>query len=368
MALAVVCVGVQLDYAVEDDPELARLVFPPFKGLAYAVAAETALANEMGAPAVRASEALALERPTASESFSRLARAYALEGDSLKAERAIFASAARGWRDPLAQLIILQAGLSVEDWDVVAQRLTALRKMRRNHDFFDQQLVQLASFPRGRQELAAQFAADQMGLRQFMRGGLALLPPDQFADIMVRSAAATEEVNCETFNLATERLLRAGHRESAMQVWIDQCRDGAVATGNKFLFASRTADSDPFAWRYPRASGLSSFVATGSNGQPSLQFANNSRLNRVIAERFLVLDPGTYTLAITESAATSRRPSRRSEVSPVLQCLGEESSDVATESTGADWTLTVPPQGCEVQMLRLLATPGSDTILAVRVD
>ena len=367
---ALTCIGAQLDHAVEKQPSLARLVFPPFAGLSHAVAAEKALATEMKNASVREAKALALARPTASESFSRLARAYALNGEAELAQKAILASATRGWRDPLAQLVILQAAMNVEDWDVVAQRLTALRKMRREHDFFDQQLVQLASVERGRTELAAQLAVDPMGQRQFMRDGLSLLPADYFADIMVKSASTEQGMNCDTFNLATERLLRTGDRRNALKVWLDDCRGSANAGFADIAFGRGATDElpGPFEWRYPRGAGLSNFTASDGEGQTVLRFANNSRLNKVVAERVLLLDPGSARVNVRLDQSRRAETGRKPRVSPVIQCFGARKSVLTSSEDGDDWTVQIPGSGCDVQLLQILATPGRSTVASVSVS
>ena len=366
---AVLCIGAQLDHAVESRPGLARLVFPPFEGLAHAVSAERALTMEMQNASLREARALALARPTASESFSRLARAYALQGDGEGAQRAILASAARGWRDPLAQLVILQAALGVEDWDVVAQRLTALRKMRRDHQFFDEKLVQLASIDRGRQVLAEQLAADPMGQRQFMRDGLNLLPPEQFTQILVESAKGQDEINCDTFTLATERLLRAGDKNNAMKTWLPSCRNSAnLSSDISFERIVDTGAPAPFAWRYPRSSGLSSFPTTGKDGGIVLQFANNSRLNRVVAERFLTLEPGEHRIEISTAGTATVQRGRNTTITPAVQCMGERRSFLDVREDAGRWTVLVPQEGCEVQNIQIVATPGTETVTAVAIS
>lgn len=367
---ALTCIGVQLDYAVEGRPELARLVYPPFEGLSHSVAAEQALAAEMKKASLREARALALARPAASESFSRLARAYALNGEAELAQQAIYASAARGWRDPLAQLVILQAAISVEDWDVIAQRLTALRKMRRDHEFFDQTLVELASVERGRKELAAQLAVDPMGQRQFMRDGLSLLPAEYFADILVASAASQEDLNCETFNLATERLLRAGDRQNALKVWLEDCRPSSDSALGEMGFQRQLegAVADPFAWRYPRSSGVSNFPAAGTGGDPVLQFANNSRLNKVLAERFLLLSQGIHSIQIQRADPERIAGGRKSKITPLVQCMGSVRTKLNVLATDSGWTVEVPETGCDVQKVQLLATPGRDIIEVIRVS
>lgn len=363
LLLGYLCVGVQLDYGVEKNAALSRLVPPPFRAEALTPLADAAIAAQTPA-AVSLSKRLVEAQPVAAENLSRLARAYALDEDATKAQEALLAAASRGWRDPLSQIVILESAILTEEWEIVAQRLSAMRKLRFPREVTDPQLQRLASIPQGREKLAEQLAADTLWQGQFARYALDVISSAQYRTIFSSVLEGVQGIDCSTQERVVTELLRAGAGKDAKSLWRGSCVSQLPGPGGFVSFPKIGSDEGGagFGWSYPRQQGLSRTVS-GSGQSTILDFRNSSRLRRIVAQKFVALEPGRHTINLFAEQVDDQ-----AELNISVVCTGTRQALSASSSGVQTWVVDIPVDSCGSQWLRVTASPGRGRISRVETS
>ena len=364
LLLAAICFGVQLDAATEKRSAFARLVPPFFKSEALSPAADIALRAQRPEAALRISKNLVERQPVAAENLSRLAQAYALMENAPMAQNAILAAAGRGWRDPFSQVVILESAIISEDWDVVAQRLAAMHKLQFPREVTDPQLLRLAQSTDGRRQISELLLGDVRWREQFSRYALEVLPPQAYSEIYRTVLDEDPDFDCSLFGYIVTKLLRSGAGAEALNTWGEPCaaRSTSPTDNVPFPAAGVRIDTAGFGWFYPRQGGLSRTLLQGQ-ADGELNFKNSSRLDRVLAQRFLGLDQGAYKITLQVGSGAEG-----ADIYPVMVCNSERSNLALKRSGDTVWTFTVPDASCSTQLLSLKARTGRGTVESATIS
>lgn len=223
LILAGVCVGVQLDRQSRKDTHLASIVPEPLRSSSQRVI--TAYALEAGANDMALAEArkLVQRRPMPARHLRLLAQAQFAAGDPEASSITIQYAAKRGWRDPLAQVAMLEIARNVGDRAEAARRFAALFMIR---DADQDQLAQIA------QDLFAQSGGEERAVlaeivggadrwhAAFLQRGARVLPPDAFAEILKITMGQGVRYECRRLEQAgqtiTKRSEASGNRVDAL--------------------------------------------------------------------------------------------------------------------------------------------------------
>ena len=187
IAVAGVCVSVQLDRQSRKDPELARYVPEPFRSSAQRIVAVNTVA--VGTPEAGLAEARKLveRRPMPAEHLLLLTQAQVNAGKAEAGTITVQYAAQRGWRNPVAQQAMLQIALEVGDAAQAARRYTALFMIPRTEEellkqYGAQVLGEAGS--EARAVVAEIVSGAERWHSTFLRRGARVMPPDAFAEII----------------------------------------------------------------------------------------------------------------------------------------------------------------------------------------
>ncbi len=367
LIIAAVAILFQVDRAARVQPALAALVPAGLGGFSDEVVARQ-LAIVQPHAALDRAKSLLRNRPIEAVNLSAFAVAAA-EADQLDiAGRALTYAAQRGWRDPYTQLTVIGSALTTKNWEVAAQRVDALAKMRREKDAIFGALGLILADENGRREIAkrmphsAPLVAD---VSEFVQ-----VYPDYGLQVTqtFRSAQGIEpSMPCDSYARVTRVLLGKSQGGNALAAWPSACR----AKDNSIGFNLALADTDPFAWSFPSVAGIS--VREGEKAG-LIDVRNRDPLRRQFALRHVVLTPGPHRLTLTRSDEEGiRRPSGgpRADALVVLRCdrSGGNSGSGALINQPYDGPVefTVPAD-CPVQFLALTASQGRMENLGIAID
>lgn len=359
IALLALAVGTQLDFATEKNEYLAAQVPALFASKARIEATDQALDGSAADVALQRAEELVKARPVPAESLTRLARAALLEDRQTLANEALFEAARRGWRDPIAQVAILEGALLVDDWSVVAQRLSAMRKLRYPRELTDRRMAIMAEHPEGRAELVRQFGQDPFWLQQFASYGPEILTAATFAGLIDEVLPDVEAAqHCAVLLEAAAALVAAHEGALARDLWQVDCRPQASSPATLALNAQLGDEElSPFSWQYQTSPGLSRRV-TIAESAPKLTFTNRGKIRRVVALKRAAVPAGDYVLQIagTDSAGLA------GIVEPQVLCTETAKPLNLRQTQSGTWSLQIPDTGCEVQRVRISVGTGKGEI------
>lgn len=123
---------------------------------------------------------------------------------------------------------------------------------------------------------------------------------------------------------------------------------------------------EPFAWSLKTGAGFTAVTLPDelSEDQLALQVDYDGYSSAVMAEQFVMLDPGRYRLTGRERVVAGPEDSR---IAWTITCL-DSPRDLAARPSGAvdggaQWKtfaldVVIPAQGCPAQLVRLIAVPG----------
>lgn len=133
LAIAAVAVVSQIDRSARVRPALIAYVPEGFGGFADEKAARLLSVTDPESAMARG-EALLRQRPIEAANLSAYALA-AVEADEVaQAGQALTLAAQRGWRDSYTQVTVIGSALTNQQWEVAAQRVDALARMRREEE------------------------------------------------------------------------------------------------------------------------------------------------------------------------------------------------------------------------------------------
>lgn len=357
---------IQLDRSSRIRPALIAYVPAGLGGFADEKAARL-FAVDFPDQALKRGEALLRHRPVEAANLSAYALA-AVEGDRPEeAGQALTLAAQRGWRDTYTQVTVVGSALANQQWEVAAQRIDALSRMRREEEAIFGTISLLIGEEEGRQALADRMIESRpltATVVEFLRAN-----PD-FGSRVAETFALTEgrdaALACEDHAKVVRTLLANSLGVEALSVWPERCH-GDEQASYAFIFAD--PDERPFAWSYPSGAGIS--IREGDEAG-SLDVRNRDPLRRQFAFRYVTLPPGTYTLQLSrKDEDVARRPGMgpSAQVSALMRCDRSESrfGALVAEVYRGPVEFTVADD-CPVQYLALTASQGRVEGLRISID
>jgi len=209
LALALLTAGVQIDKQSEYAPGLARLVPGPLRNYGQVHIVREALQGSDPAKALEEAERLVRRRPLPAEYLTLLAAAQIKAGQTEKGLATIQLSGKRGWREPAAQEAVLRLALASGDKAEAARRYAALFLRPRTPDRL---LVELgpAVFteddPTAQRTLVAIVVGGERWHSVFLRRGVQVLPPADFAEIAAASLEQGAVFDCRSLETSITQL------------------------------------------------------------------------------------------------------------------------------------------------------------------
>ena len=367
LAIAALAVITQVDRSSRTQAALIAYVPAGFGGFADEQATRLFAMTDPEAAMTRG-KALLRQRPVEAANLSAYALA-AVEADELaQASQALTYAAQRGWRDPYTQVTVLGSALANKQWDVAAQRVDALARMRREEEAVFGTISLLINEPDGRRALAQRMVESGplvSSLAEFLRANPTF--GSAVAETFVLANGKDTSLQCEDYNRVVRTLLSNAEAPDALSVWPDRCmtkEDKSL----QFLFAEGT--SSPFAWNFPSGAGISVHSADQDG---SLDVRNRDPLRRQFAFRYITLSEGSHTLTLSRTDDDGvRRPGTgpRADVSVLLRCdrgAGNAAGALVGDVYSAPVEFKVPVD-CPAQVLALTASQGAIEGLRIGID
>lgn len=226
--LALATIGVHFDRQAIKTPTFAATVPEPFRGSAQLRVAAEALDSKNPELALAEAKRLVQRRPLPAEHLRLLAQAQFAAGEVGPSTMTIQYAAQRGWRDALAQESLLRLAIDAGDRDEAARRYTALFLRRDTTDALLEQLgPSVLSDPEGegRATLVTIVGGAKRWHSQFLNRGARVMPPNAFADVIVKASANGTSFDCRllerTARAVTRRDAAAGAR--VLRIAEEQC-------------------------------------------------------------------------------------------------------------------------------------------------
>lgn len=365
LALAGVISVFQVDNASRERVGLLAWVPPGLGGFADAKVARPIALVKPEMAVDRATAALR-HRPIDAGSLAAFAIATVEAGDDELAGQALSLAAQRGWRDTYTQLMVIGSALSSERWDVAAQRIDALARLRRENEAIDSTLGFLVRSDDGRRELARRMEVS-VPLVESVTTFLQAYP--EFGPEVAQSfgyAQQNHEFTCRQLARVSRLLLVNDMSEAVGDLWPSRCAEAQNA-GIGFRFVD-TRD-DPYAWNFPTQGGVS--VRPGSK-PGTLTARNRDPLRRNFAMRYLTLEPGDHVLQLdrADAATSSFRPGAQpADIYLAIRCVksGEKSWSPLYNGPYEFGVRFEVPADCSVQNVSLTMGKGQATDLTISI-
>lgn len=365
LVLAGIIAVFQLDRASRDRISLLAWVPPGIGGFADANVARP-LALVRPDMAVERARATLRHRPVDAGNLAAFAIASVEAGDEAIAGQALSLAAQRGWRDTYTQVMVIGSALSTERWEVAAQRVDALARLRREDEAINGPLSLLLQNDGGQRELARRMSTS-IPLVDAVSKFLQNYP--EYGPEVAQSFVYAQhhgDISCGQLARIARLLLANDMSAAVMGLWPDGCA-AAEREGSGFHFVDTKLD--PFAWHFPSVAGVS--VREGSAGG-TLTARNRDPLRRQFAYRYVTLAPGEHTVSLrrTDASAASRRPGTQSaEIWVAIRCVrpGERAGALYNDAYDGAVRFIVP-KGCATQNLSLSMGKGQVTDLSIKVD
>ena len=203
--LAAITAALQIDKQSEATPALAAMVPAPVRD--FAQTRITLAAIETGDPATALAEAevLVQRRPVPAEYLSLLAIAQARAGQADQAALTIQIAGQRGWREPVAQELVLRLALEAGDMPEAARRYAGLFLRPATEEKLLAEFGPLVLGEPGGAGRATMIDIVTGGERWhslFLRRGLPVMPPDAFSEITAASIERGATFDCGVLDRA----------------------------------------------------------------------------------------------------------------------------------------------------------------------
>ncbi|MBX7457231.1 hypothetical protein K3152_03130 [Qipengyuania sp. 1NDH17] len=365
LVLAGIIAVFQVDRASRDRISLLAWVPPGLGGFADGNIARP-LALVKPDMAVERATATLKHRPVDAGNLAAFAVAAIEADDEARAGQALSLAAQRGWRDTYTQVMVIGSALASQRWEVVAQRIDALARLRREEQAINGFLSLTVREDEGRRAIAKRMAESEP-LVEAVTGFLDSY--SEYGPEVAQTVAYAEEegaLECERLARVARLLLSESRADEVLGFWPQRCDSGGEGMG--FAFADNQAD--PFTWQFPSQAGVS--VRPG-NEDGTLTARNRDPLRRRFASRYLLLEPGSYTVRLEQSQKSGTAyssPGRPAEVQVFVRCVRPEegASAVLLNEPYADGLLFVVPESCKTQHLSLTLGKGRVTDLAIQLS
>lgn len=221
--LAALTLLAQIDRTSRQRPELARLVPAPLQGFAARHHAAQPLAARDGARAMERVRALIRARPLPAEHTSMAAQAAALAGNEALALALMEQSAARGWRDPLAQQVAAEGALRARDMAAAAPRIAALLATGAVPEETAALLARLLADPGGREAFAALLAGAGRWQANFPAFAAQMIEPSALAETFHLAQGKGARLPCARLEAIGRDYQAAGQEGLAARFWPGPC-------------------------------------------------------------------------------------------------------------------------------------------------
>lgn len=318
--------------------------------------------------AVARAESSLRHRPIDASTLSSFALA-AVEGDDVeRAGRALSLAAQRGWRDTYTQVMVVGSAIGAENWEIAAQRIDALTRLRREQEAIFGSLSLMLQSEGGRKALADRLA-ESYPLVYALADFIGAYPDygEEVAQVFVMSENKGDAMDCSRFSRVTRTLLARNKGSAALSVWPDRCL-GEAGRDAAFAPTSGLGEEDPFAWSFPSVPGLSV-----RHGEGTVTVRNRDPLRRQFAYRYLTLEAGQHRLLLrsdTSPGVMSGMASGNASVQVSMRC-DRTSRGAANSLIAQDYDAEISfdvPEDCPTQFLALSTSKGTVTDLAIAID
>ena len=366
LAFAGVITVFQIDRHSRDRAALMAFVPAGLGGFADAALARPLAMMNPDNAVVRAEAALR-HRPIDATSLASYALAKVEAGDEEGASQALSLAAQRGWRDTYTQIMVIGSALTGERWDVAAQRVDALARLRREEEAINGTLSLIM-----REEAAQRALAKRMVISEPLMNAVAgfvtsypIFGPEVSQTILY--AAADGDIDCGQLARVTRALLANEMSEEVRKIWPERC---SQSQGAGLAFSMASSELDPFAWAFPAEGGVD---ARAGSTPDAIDVRNRDPLRRRFAYRYTQLDPGEHTITL-DRAEQAARPgiasSMQADVIVTLRCItaNEDLRRPLVSQVYEGPIRFALPDECMTQYVSLTLGQGRVTDLTISVD
>jgi len=367
-AIGALLVLVQVDRHARIKPGLASMLPEGLGGFADERIVEQ-LAVEDPERALRRADALLRHRPTDAHHLGLFALASVEAGQSEQAGEALSLASQRGWRDSYTQVSVAGSALAQGQYEIAAQRIDALARLRNEQGTLFAAIRYMLDEPDGRMELARRLVVSaplSSALSEFTRANEDM--GGEVAAVLAATHATGNGISCANYSRTVRALLAQSQGAAALRAWPSRC--GGSAEGGALAFSYSSDDTDPFAWTYPAAGGIS--IDDGEK-RGTIDIRNRDLLRRTVAYRYVVLEPGRYEIAIARSAPQGRAAlgsNRQADLSVLLRCdrRGGEASGALVNGAIDEAASFDVGEDCPIQYLALSASQGRADDVRIRIE
>lgn len=349
----------QLDRQTRLTPQLGPMVPDAFASQALSTIVDAALVQEREDAYSMATNLLA-RRPIPAESLAAFSLAAAAEDDLERANSAMSLAAGRSWRVALVNGLALQGAYAAQDYLSATLRLAALSQTEVSDDAIATGLALLSQDEDGRKAIIDYASENPKFAANIIRVLPSAVNSADSASIVSRFREAAIDVPCDDLARITRAMLREGDAGAAVTAWRGACRrvdrDDMEFAQDKLVGMA----VDPFAWTLRPQPGIS--VSPNDRG---VVFRNRDHIARVVAERTLVLEPGSYDFSVTLAPKNSVATMPAAKVSIETACYPRSARIRHSWQTGL-YRIEVG-NDCLVQQLRLVVARGSAEITSLQL-
>lgn len=359
----------QFDREARRNPAFATLVPEPMRGFAAEQAIARGLADGGGERIYGQAVALVARRPVPSENLTLLSLAAARTERIEVANGAIILAAGRGWRDPVAQNVMVRGAIAAGEWQAAADRLTALWAARVDDDVVSEATSLAMAQPEVRAIFAGKLGENPEWQRRFVQWAGAYLVPDTLAEVVAAAVDGGAQFDCARLAPIARRHLATGAVSASARMWTGPCALQARPEPEAFSFASGDQGqlAGPFDWVFPERGGVRRNIRKIGE-RWVLEYENTEPLRVLLAKRYSRLTPGSYTVRLVGQGDAVAGVD---VVQLSMLCLDGEGRQTLIARMGwSQWPeqVAVPPEGCDVQLSRLVAWPGSNRGVDLSVE
>lgn len=305
------------------------------------------------------------QSPVRLEPLALLGLARQAAGSGTQARTIMNMVGARTWREPVANLWLLNDGLTNGNAQQAAQRGDALLRQGLFIDPVLAAFKQLAADPAGRTALAERLAAEPNWRGRLLTSSEGFDPAAHHA-LLLAVAKRGSRVSEEEAAAAVRGFVGDARPVEAYRAWRQLARTvGLVADPSFERLASRgeNAPPVPFEWRFnpPLGSKVSAEEAERGDGF-ELRISSGVGIVGPVVEQTLVLSPGSYVL-------TAEIRQNSPGVRLIVECVRGRELKLRGDAqpAGTDGTVRstfVVPAGCPTQSLKIALTGETATEFA----
>lgn len=356
LAIAAVTTMLQTDRQTRLSPQLYSVVPDFFKSQALEHENDQAV-RQKSSNAFELARTYVERRPVPAQGLTFLSLAAVGRGDNELADQAMALAAARGWRNTIPNLLALGGAYAAGDMEGAVHRLAALGRMQAGDQVSRQGLAIIAASAEGRRALADYAKRDPAMAFMILRSSLEVIEPELAVAMVREIRAGGGQFRCPDIRWIVTSLLRIGKGADAADLWDRDCAEAEERDAKGEL--ANANPNDPFAWHIKRAPGLSRSLR-----QDHVRFRNKDPLDRIVAERFLMLKPGRYRVEALSKPPVNRTTTREARLVIMAGCRPDRGS----QPIDPDENVLTVAADCPVQHLSLQIGRGEARVTDVIVE